>query len=120
MAKTFNNELNQYSPAKAFISTATPQPPVEIVESNYTPTEEEQEAIAKYEATPLEDRPRAEKVERRGRPKTNKEIKSKRVQLIFKQSTLDAIDQKADKLGLSRNEYITRLVDLDIQKNLVK
>lgn len=119
MAKSFNNTLNNSNPALQFISRPNPQQEqeLEITESNYTPTEEEQEALKEYENTPKNERPR---VEKRGRPKSKAEIKSQRVQLVLKQSTLEEANNRAETLGLSRNEYITKLIELDAHKNLIK
>ena len=41
------------------------------------------------------------------------EKKTKRVQLVLRQSTFDAAKAKADSLGISLNEYVHALIDND-------
>lgn len=103
----FTNALN--SPADLFITEAT-----------YTPEAEELDAIKRYEQTPPEQRPRAKKVERRGRPKSTKEIKDSRQQLVLTKSLADDMAARAAELKLSKNEYIEQLIKYDLKRRVIK
>lgn len=124
MAKNFNKTLQDSNPAKSpalqFISEAQQQPPVaelNITDATYNPTAEELEALVEYDKKPTKAPGEKNKG---GRPKSKAEIKSQRVQLVLKQSTLEEANNRAETLGLSRNEYITKLIELDAHKNLIK
>lgn len=95
-------------------------PELEVTKATYTPDEEELAAIKEYEATPPEQRPRAEKVERRGRPKSTKEIKDARQQLVLTRTLADAMAARAAELGLSKNEYIEQLIKADLKRKIIK
>lgn len=92
-------------------------PELEVTKATYTPDEEELAALKEYEATPKEQRPR---VERRGRPKSNKEIKDARQQLVLTRTLAEQMAARAAELGLSKNEYIEQLIKLDLKRKVIK
>ena len=47
----------------------------------------------------------------------NSEVKTRRVQLVFRPSTHKAATEKAEAMGLSLNEYIHNLIEQDIAHN---
>lgn len=120
MAKKFNEALNQNKPAATMFISKPAAADIEITEATYSPDADELEALAKYEATPKEQRPRAEKVERRGRPKSNKEIKSQRAQLVLKPSVYEQGKERAEALGLSFNSYVIELIKADNKRHYIK
>ena len=59
------------------------------------------------------------KTEKRGRPKSNKEIKENRQQFVFTKSLADEMAARAAALKLSKNEYIERLIKYDLNNRIL-
>lgn len=103
------------TPAELFIGEG-----LEVTKATYTPDAEELAALKKYEATPADKRQRAKKVERRGRPKSNREIKDSRQQIVLTKSLAEQMAERAEELKLSKNEYIERLIKYDLKRKVIK